>query len=728
MKLKTEIISEKQKALIVCEHYFEFIDLLKKKLKTNSVDPFFSSIRPKNIKTFDYSFFIVHKKNGFQIQIHHHHRIKTVEITNNNLTDEDIDKILWFTFSADQEKFLKLNYLTKKDRPFYIKKPNFIKHHITQNNFITALILLFFGAHLIFIPFGLISTFFIYRSFTYAKQENFEKVKKNISKASVFNKISKKLYDFSKPTFRIFGISGLPDNFIDINNYGIRAVEKGQTILINSKEIQKLIFIKNKSTQEKDDMKLRFQKLNSSLKDLTEDIVIINEKLDLPFEKIKSFKKNLSQTSDLLTKARKLIVYFEKIISNKTTVKYLIFFANNMELRPGGGFIGSFAVIEIKDYQIGELKVYDVYDADGQLTAHLDPPKPLAKYLNLPHWFLRDSNFSPDFLENYQKALFFLEKEMGMTGFDGSILLTTTSVENILTAFNDIYLPDYKETINAKNFYLKTQFYVEKNFFPGSIQKQKFLSSVAQQIIINFENVSAFKLLLALKKSLDEKQIAVYINDETIQPLFDSSFWSGHVIEPKCLMGANNCIIDYIFPYDANVGANKANFFVNRSIYLKTIFDSNEKINHQLLIKYENTSPSEIFPTGYYRNYFQILIPKNSLVKLITVNGVMVEDYDQKDDIFKLIGFFFEIPPKKNAEIKINYQLKDSIKKGNQIYQLIFQKQLGANNSDLILDYRFNKDISLINQNFSPLVKDDSIIYNTNLSTDKLFFIELSNL
>ena len=70
----------------------------------------------------------------------------------------------------------------------------------------------------------------------------------------------------------------------------------------------------------------------------------------------------------------------------------------------------------------------------------------------------------------------------GVMDFSGGILITTTAVENILYAFNDLYLPDFKEYINAKNFYLKTQLYVEKKFFPGSIQKKTFLSSIVRQI------------------------------------------------------------------------------------------------------------------------------------------------------------------------------------------------------------------------------------------------------
>ena len=189
---------------------------------------------------------------------------------------------------------------------------------------------------------------------------------------------------------------------------------------------------------------------------------------------------------------------------------------------------------------------------------------------------------------------------------------------------------------------------------------------------------------------------------------------------------SEECVSDYIFPYDANVGANKANFFVNRFINLKINIDAQGKITHILSLQYKNESPAEIFPTGYYRNYFQILLPLNSTLSQITKDGVLVENIDQIDDQYKQMGFFFELAPGKTAEIKINYQLNKPLKKGRNIYQLIAQKQIGAKNSDLILEYRLDKNISLLNQNFSPIVKDSQIIYNTSLSTDKIFLIELS--
>ncbi|MCS6956791.1 MAG: DUF4012 domain-containing protein, partial [Patescibacteria group bacterium] len=599
--------------------------------------------------------------------------------------------------------------------------------NINKKILIKIFFVIFFLWHILFVPFIISSFFFIYLSFNQFKKENLQKTSFYLSKSKILFNLGKKFYQTVDQNYKLFGISSIPENIININQSIIESFEEGVVSLENIKKIQQSIFIKNKSIEEKNNLNLRLKNIYQSLEKINKNLEIINQKLDFSFESIKKIKKNIFEINDLISKFKIIYQYFEKIITQEKTSKYLIFFANNMEIRPGGGFIGSFAVVEMGNFEISQLKIYDVYDADGQLIAHLDPPKPLSKYLNLPHWFLRDSNFSPDFFENYQKALFFLEKSIKISDFDGSILLTTTAVENVLNAFGNIYLPDYKEYINAKNFYLKTQLNVEKNFFPGSTQKTTFLSKLVNQIIINLDQASFIKIIKNLKKSLDEKQIVMYFNDEKVQNLINSFFWSGRVIEPKCLIQNNNCLVDYLFPYDANVGTNKANFFINRFFYLKTFIDQSSNINHQLIIKYENNSPSEIFPTGYYRNYFQILLPKNSFVKSIIKDGIMIENYDEKDDVFKIVGFYFEIPPKKTSEIKIDYNLNQNLEKGKQIYQLIFQKQIGDKNSDLILDFIFNKNISLINQNFSPLVKDNQIIYNTSLSTDKIFLIEINN-
>jgi len=65
-----------------------------------------------------------------------------------------------------------------------------------------------------------------------------------------------------------------------------------------------------------------------------------------------------------------------------------------MELRPGGGFIGSYGILTMDKGKVSDFKIHDVYDADGKLKASIEPQFPVRRYLKLPHLFLRDSNFS----------------------------------------------------------------------------------------------------------------------------------------------------------------------------------------------------------------------------------------------------------------------------------------------------------------------------------------------
>ncbi|MFA6080988.1 MAG: DUF4012 domain-containing protein [Patescibacteria group bacterium] len=744
MKLSTEIVEEKQNALIVSKKEYTFISLLKNELKRVSINPFSSPFIQKNIKMFRYVFIINEtvsidqinrNKNSFFIYIffrkknpsanlkNYPKNIKIITVNGHHLEKNEIDKILWFAISKSEEAVLNLNLsqlIKKKFDPVSDVKINY-KKFITKKNLILFSFFSIIAIHIAFIPFLFLSFFFNYQNYIALKKNSLE----NINKSLLINGISKKLYSIVRPTYLLFGIAILPDNLIDINEKSTSIMKQTQLLMTDFKGLEEIFFRQQKSVEQKNILTLRIEKIKANLSNIQDELNIVAQKIPIKNNFFDQIKKQLIEQADNIQKAQKVINYFQKIISQEKISKYVVFFANNMELRPGGGFLGSFGVFEMGNYTIGDIKIYDIYDADGQLTVHLDPPKPIAEYLNVPHWFFRDSNFSPDFFTNYQKALFFLEKEMKMTDFSGGILLTTTAVENILYAFNDLYLPDFKEYINAKNFYLKTQFYAEKNFFPGSIQKKTFLSSIVRQIKNNADTVDIKDLLFQIKKSFDEKQIVVFFEDQNFQSLFDSNFWSGRVINPKCTI-SDECITDYVFPYDANLGANKANFFINRFVNLKVKIDSLGQISHLLSLQYKNDSPAEIFPTGYYRNYFQILLPKNSTLNQVTKDGVEVENIDQIDDQYKLIGFLFELAPGKTTDIKISYQLNEPLKKGKNIYQLVVQKQTGAKNSDLILEFELNKSISILNQNFSPIVKDNQIIYNTNLLTDKIFFIELT--
>ncbi len=746
MNLRIETIEEKQKICIVSKKKYPFIDIFRQELERYGSEVFLSPYLPKNFSPFDYCFcvneeklvqpsiktiflFINHNTQAKKIISLHFKNVKVIDISGNDLRKDHIDNILWFSFSEGHETVLKLtiSHLLRAEKKYsFLNKIDF-KSFFTKKNSIVFCIVLFILIHTIFILPLLLSLYSSYQAFASFKKDQKTTAQNYLRTGSVSLSITKSLYSLARPTLLFLSLAITPDTIIDANEKGNVVLEESLLLTENIQQIQKLLFRKSKSKEERAYLILRLEKFKQEVATIEENLSILTQKLPLQFEPVKKIHRELDEATESLKKVKKILPYINSFLAQDTEKKYLLFFANNMEIRPGGGFLGSFGILKVKDYTITDIEIHDVYDADGQLIAHIEPPMPIRKYLNIIHGFLRDSNFSPDFPEDYEIAKMYLQKEIDLTGFSGSILITTTAIENVLEAFNDIYIPDFNEYINKKNFYIKTQIHAEKDFFPGSIQKKSFLSSLSQQLLINLETASPKLLARALKKSLDEKQLIIFSDEREIQDVIDSFYWSGRTIQPKCISeSSENCVVDYLFPYDANVGANKVNFFITRSMYLKTKINNDGQIQHIFSIQFQNESPAEVFPGGTYKNYFQTMLTLYSSVKRITKDGVLIEEYEEKNNRFKNIGFYFELPPKKTAEIKIEYTLNNQIKAGQGIYQLIVQKQIGSSNNDYVFELDLPSNMYIINQNFTPLVKDNHIVYNTSLTADKIFFIELT--
>ncbi len=743
MQLTTELVAEKQKVLIVAKTHYPFIDLLKKELTKYNLAVFLSPVTPSNLDRFDYCFFIN------TINIYHQppktssklvfifyqstnkttitgYKSKTIVIVGDVVTKDHIDKILWFSLSTSGETFLSLNVPQKKAQPkINLRQPFTLHFHLSRKKIIATIIIFFIAFHLLFfVPLG-IASFTAYKAVNALRSTDMNKAQRFLSIAKPALDFTKKWYSAVRPTYLLFSIALVPDSVIDVVDKTNLTLTDGLSLNDIGHHLADLMLKKDKTDEDKKTIDLLLTKLDRTLSDLTDNLTIIGQKVPPNFAPGQRLKSELSLTIDMVERVKKILPFANSLLAKNTTKKYLLLFANNMELRPGGGFIGSFGVLTVHDYTIDDLKLYDVYDADGQLKLHVDPPDPLRKYLGQPHFFLRDVAFYPDFSDTYTKAKFFLNEEMGLNNFSGALLLTTSGIQNLMKAFGQVYLPDFREKVDDKNFYLKAQIYAEDNFFPGSTKKKNFLGSLARTLMLELPTVSPKKLLQSVNQILDEKQLVVYMEDNKIQSVFDSLYWSGRLVEARCPPQYQNCVSDFLYPLEANVGVNKANFFITRSHDLKTSFDQTGKINHVFTLDMKNEAPDAVFPGGLYRNYLQVLLPKGAIVDKITNNGTLVDDFDQQEDTLKTVGFLVEIAPHDSAEIKVYYHLVQILQKGKDLYQLVVEKQIGLPTDDLTLHFSLPANLSIINQNFTPLVKNGDIIYNTYLGSDKIFFLEL---
>ncbi len=749
MKIISEQTEKKQHVLIVEGKSTPLTNALGAELKKFSSEVYTTSQIPLAFEKFDYVFLInqknlinkinfkqkqkvififINQKQKAQDALKTAERgrlsVKIISYQSSQIDKQDLEKILWFSFSKSNEIFLNIVSLrgpAKKER----LTSGLFSRIITPKTLIITGLLILISVHLMMIPSLALSSYLYYKSGMSLKQKNIRQAEQFLTFADTSFNLSKYLYQPVRPSYSFFSLALYPDSVFDIDEKTKSVLHTSLTVYESTSQIFQAVLKKNKTKEEKSLLEMRLNKMSRDLDRLDEDLTTLIRKLPDSPKQLSLLKPQLTNSLALLEKGKKIFPHLETLLAKGGQKKYLLLFANNMELRPGGGFIGSFGILTMKDLTLESIKIYDVYDADGQLTAHIDPPDAIRRYLHQPHWFLRDSAFSSDFYENYNEAKFFLNQELRLTDFLGGILLTTTSIQNILEAFGNIYLPDFGENVNKDNFYIKAQLYSEKNFFPGSIQKKNFLGNLAKEILINLDTVSAPVLLQQIEKSLDEKQMVMVVDDQSVQNVIDSLYWAGKTITPRCPGAEPKCIIDYTFPVDANLGVNKANFFIRRNITQKIKIDAGGAVTDSFVIKIQNDSANDIFPGGAYKNYFQLYLPVDSQIKRITRDGTQVENVDERQGEFKVIGFYFELPPQKSVEIQVDYQLPQKLSYGSNTYQLIWQKQTGSQNSDLALEITLPENISPLRQNFSPLVKDNRIFYNTSLDTDKIFLIEL---
>ncbi len=761
MFLKTEIQDSSQKVLIVAPHDTVFLKKLKKRLKEMHVEVFSTSSLVDDYEKYDICFFIQftnvllprlkdisntkfvfvlfneYETSQTYASFCYEYKLEHIKILNLETSpqhyDKDLDTIFWFAFSRTEDIYLHIFHQTSLSPRSNSKKRTKKSLSFSVRSLFTPKKLMFFGilmlifSQFLFLPPLLMSSAMQYAALREYKNGNSQKAEQYVKQGKNNLQTSKNLYSFSKPILHFFSIALPFEDLLQINTSAAAIMETGIAIENDGRLIAEGIFEKNKNNNDIEKIADAKERLVVNSQLLHEHIVLLEAKLPEWNTDLIAVKEKLREADESLAMFEQIIPHFDSIFAKDTEKKYLLLFANNMELRPGGGFIGSYAVANVRNYTIQDIQVYDVYDADGQLTAHIEPPEAISKFMEQPFWYLRDSAFTGDFVDNFHQAEEFLAMEVDETSFDGGLLLTATAVKNLLATIDSLYIPDFRDTITADNFYIKAQLYAEDDFFPGSLQKKSFLSSVMDQMLLHLPDAHIPTLTSGIQDSLNQKQLVLYSKDPAVQEIFEKNFWSGRTLLPSCTVAETvHCIPDYLYQLDANLGVNKANFFIQRPSGLKISIDSSGTITNTLTVQYKNDSHQGVFPGGTYKNYFQVMIPSNSYVQSVTVDGAVIDDYDETNFTYKTIGFLMTVPPQEKREVRIIYRLPTTIIQGNGTYQLILQKQIGSPNYDFHFSFEAPDNIVVTRHNLSPLAESDKILYNTSVSSDKIFLIEFS--
>ena len=349
---------------------------------------------------------------------------------------------------------------------------------------------------------------------------------------------------------------------------------------------------------------------------------------------------------------------------------YMVIFQNNMELRPGGGYIGSFGILKVKNGHVTMLQTHDLSNFDGRVPNGIPTPYPMKETLHVTDWKMRDSNWSPDWPTNAQKAEYFYHLGQGQENFDGIIGINTDVLASFLSVTGPITLPDYPGTYDSENAILNLEYQVEKGYAQQGIDKgdrKTVMSELAEAIIqqVSTFNVSK-KIALAkmILNDLSQKDIQLYFKDATLESYAKNVGWAGDVNQKWSG--------DYLEILDANLGAFKSDYYIRRS-FDYTIDLSGAQPKADLKITYTHTGKVKDWMTRDYLTYLRVYVPQGAWLS----GSTGLDNNIQYGSEFgkKYFGEIVKVPLDSTRTVELQYALPADIVTN---YNLFIQKESGT--------------------------------------------------
>ncbi len=369
------------------------------------------------------------------------------------------------------------------------------------------------------------------------------------------------------------------------------------------------------------------------------------------------------------------------------TRTFMVMLQNNYELRPGGGFLGQYAILKVKNGEIISSFVEDANLLDQRITATITPPYPF-KQIQLKKWKFRDSNFSPDFPTNANKAEYFYRLAGGREQFDGVIAVNANVFDHILDITGPIDIPGYG-TYNSENGSMKLEENVEKPFLgedvPAELKQNRksVMKKIAAEIIVRISTINNIpKLATFAQTELRDKNIMIWFKDPALQSIVSGVHWDGTV--------SKDWIGDYLMLVDANMGALKSDYWVKRSLDYAVDFTAGPQGIATVTYTYNHTATYGDWRTSDYHSYARILAPfgskyvENSRVK---TGGVLSSD--SADFNKTIFGYKVDAIMNHSLDTSIKYTLPENIKADG--YQLLIQKQSGIGNIPVTVHLKTDK-------------------------------------
>lgn len=475
---------------------------------------------------------------------------------------------------------------------------------------------------------------------------------------------------------------------------------------------------------------------------------------DIPKDKRETFLQLKRRLPEALSGMRLFLEHgdiFADILGGNGPRKFLFLFQNNQEMRPTGGFIGSYAFLDINDGRVRKFFVDGIFNPDGQLHEDIVPPEPIQKIS--AGWSLHDSNWFPDFRLSAEKAIFFYEKTGGPT-VDGVITLTPEILRRFLELTGPIEMKQYGVTIDESNFLERIQYQVEVAYDREENKPKQILADLAPILLERIFGDQAAPgtfggALAVIESGLSEKHILFYSRNTGMERLIRDAGWSGEVLDSSR---------DYASVIHTNINGYKTDGVIDETISHRAEIQDDGSVIDTIAIRrvHRGGDTGHEWWDKVNADYMRVLVPLGST--LLSAKGYTREtvsapldytalgfsrdpDVDREErgmridpesgtriseDAGKTVfGNWVYVSPGEAVEVVYTYRLPFRIDLANtqdgvDAYSVVFQKQSGSKGSVLRAEVRYPDHLHPIWQSSENLIPFDHVVrMETDLAFDR---------
>lgn len=361
------------------------------------------------------------------------------------------------------------------------------------------------------------------------------------------------------------------------------------------------------------ELQTRISRIRTTLIENSDSLRNVDPNL-VPLELREQFRSAQDATPSLIAS----LEHTEAILAAAYTVlggdnlsRYLIVFQNSRELRPTGGFMGSFALVDFsKGRPVGiEFPGGGTYDLEGGFKQRLVPPRPLS-VLN-QEWHIWDSNWWPDFPTSAQKIAWFYQHAGGRT-VDGVIAVNSDFVVELLREVGPIEMPEYGLTISADTFYDVVQNEVEMGYDRSLNQPKKILKDLMPQLMERLMSASRYQQLIEITaNALVRKDIQVAaLTDAETGAAVRALGWDGAI---------KDAARDYLAVISTNIAGGKSDASIYQTIDHQATIDASGTVTVTTTITKEHRGdPSDAFAYVNNVDFIRLYVPLGSTLMRAT--------------------------------------------------------------------------------------------------------------